>query len=146
MEEQILFCGWSGPYGFLSNFSFNPFYVGGRKYYTSEAYYQCQKFPDNPEHQEKIRITRSSAEARKLGKTRLIPKREDWYDVKEDAMREALRYKFSFDLRLMSKLRATRGKELVENSPWDDYWGSGRDGKGKNVLGKLLMELRDSLL
>ena len=34
--------------------------------------------------------------------------------------------------------------DVLEDSPCDAVWGVGRDGKGGNLLGKLLMELRDS--
>jgi diaminohydroxyphosphoribosylaminopyrimidine deaminase/5-amino-6-(5-phosphoribosylamino)uracil reductase len=33
----------------------------------------------------------------------------------------------------------------VSDSPHDAVWGVGRDGRGGNLLGKLLMELRDDL-
>lgn len=36
-------------------------------------------------------------------------------------------------------------REIVEDSPIDSYWGCGADGLGKNMLGKLLMKLREEL-
>lgn len=33
----------------------------------------------------------------------------------------------------------------MENAPRDSYWGCGADGSGKNVLGKILMEVRATL-
>jgi predicted NAD-dependent protein-ADP-ribosyltransferase YbiA (DUF1768 family) len=39
----------------------------------------------------------------------------------------------------------TGTEELIEDSPVDYYWGCGADGSGKNMLGKLLMELREEL-
>ena len=44
-----------------------------------------------------------------------------------------------------AKLFATKDAVLIEASPFDDFWGVGREGAGKNVLGKLLMEIRDTL-
>ena len=35
---------------------------------------------------------------------------------------------------------------LVENAPNDYYWGCGKDGSGKNMLGQLLMKLRAEIL
>ncbi len=43
-------------------------------------------------------------------------------------------------------LLSTGNAEIVENSPIDFYWGCGADGSGKNMLGKILMEVRDILL
>ena len=40
---------------------------------------------------------------------------------------------------------ATGDEELVEDSPNDYYWGRGRSGTGKNMLGRILMEVRDEL-
>jgi len=34
---------------------------------------------------------------------------------------------------------------LVENTANDHYWGDGGDGSGKNMLGKILMQVRDEL-
>ena len=42
-------------------------------------------------------------------------------------------------------LLATGDKELVENAPGDYYWGCGADGSGRNMLGRILMELRAEL-
>ncbi len=40
---------------------------------------------------------------------------------------------------------AAGGLELVESSPHDFFWGRGYDGSGTNMLGKLLMQVRDEL-
>ena len=40
---------------------------------------------------------------------------------------------------------ATGGLELVESSPHDFFWGRGYDGSGANMLGKLLMQVREEL-
>jgi predicted NAD-dependent protein-ADP-ribosyltransferase YbiA (DUF1768 family) len=37
------------------------------------------------------------------------------------------------------------GNAIVENSPFDDYWGCGKDGSGQNKLGQILMEVRELL-
>jgi hypothetical protein len=34
---------------------------------------------------------------------------------------------------------------LIETSSIDAFWGIGKKGIGKNMLGKLLMEVRDEL-
>jgi diaminohydroxyphosphoribosylaminopyrimidine deaminase/5-amino-6-(5-phosphoribosylamino)uracil reductase len=39
----------------------------------------------------------------------------------------------------------TKGKDVLEDSPHDAIWGVGRDGGGGNLLGKMLVELRDEL-
>ncbi|WP_081589256.1 MULTISPECIES: NADAR family protein [Fischerella] len=42
-------------------------------------------------------------------------------------------------------LLSTGDEEIVENSPIDYYWGCGADGSGKNMLGIILMEVREIL-
>ncbi len=39
----------------------------------------------------------------------------------------------------------TGDKILIEHTENDSYWGDGRNGQGKNRLGKLLMKLRTEL-
>ena len=60
-------------------------------------------------------------------------------------MYEALYAKFTQhpDLRLM--LLNTKEKELCEHCSNDFYWADGRDGSGKNILGKLLMKVRNKI-
>ena len=81
----------------------------------------------------------------KMGRDRKRPLRRDWEVVKDDIMREALRAKFTQheDLRII--LLETDDAELVEHTKNDSYWADGGDGSGLNMLGKLLMELRDEL-
>jgi len=39
----------------------------------------------------------------------------------------------------------TADAALIETSNMDAFWGTGKKGIGKNMLGKLLMEVRDEL-
>lgn len=45
----------------------------------------------------------------------------------------------------MEKLLETDDKKLVENALGDYYWGCGKTHKGKNMLGVILMKVRDEL-
>jgi len=68
------------------------------------------------------------------------------YSVKDNAMRCALRCKFAQNGTLKNLLLSTKGRVLVEHTVNDNYWGDNGDGTGLNMLGKLLMELRDYYL
>ena len=59
--------------------------------------------------------------------------------------RKALRAKFEQHAELRALLLATAPAKLVEHTENDAYWGDGGNGKGKNRLGYLLMELREQL-
>lgn len=71
--------------------------------------------------------------------------RADWDQVKDDIMYKALHAKFTQNAHLLEVLLGTGDKEIIEASPRDAYWGWGKDQKGVNMLGKLLMKLRDEL-
>jgi len=60
-------------------------------------------------------------------------------------MKDALNAKFTQHDALKRLLLGTGNRQLVEHTSNDDYWGDGGDGSGQNLLGKLLMELRDQL-
>lgn len=84
-------------------------------------------------------------QAARMGRDRTRRLRPDWEIVKLQVMREALRAKFTQHLDLRAALLATGDALLVEHTANDRFWGDGGDGKGKNWLGKLLMELREAL-
>jgi predicted NAD-dependent protein-ADP-ribosyltransferase YbiA (DUF1768 family) len=46
---------------------------------------------------------------------------------------------------LSSLLLATGDAELVEDSPFEPFWGIGPDGRGLNWAGRVLMEVRELL-
>jgi ribA/ribD-fused uncharacterized protein len=60
-------------------------------------------------------------------------------------MREAVRAKFTQHPELLALLLATGDAHLVEHTANDSYWGDGGDGSGNNMLGRILMQLRDGL-
>jgi len=74
-----------------------------------------------------------------------IRKRPRWYDVKADVMRSILKHKFRQSPKCRAVLLSTGEKCLMENNRTDAFWGIGEDGKGKNTLGKILMEIREQI-
>ena len=91
-----------------------------------------------------IRACASPMVAAGKGRSRSRPLRPDWESVKDDVMRDAVRRKFQLSP-LRAVLLSTGDAELVERTPRDKYWGDGGDGTGKNMLGKILMEVRAEL-
>ncbi|MDE1820964.1 MAG: NADAR family protein [Euryarchaeota archaeon] len=67
-----------------------------------------------------------------------------WSEKKVDWMNQVLRAKFS-DARLKAKLLDTGDAPLVEASKTDAFWGIGKKGDGKNMLGAMLKDLRAEL-
>jgi ribA/ribD-fused uncharacterized protein len=140
----IRFYSTSQAYGEFSNFAHFPFVLDCRTWPTSEHYFQAQKFQDRA-YQERIRLVDSPMIAARLGRSRSVPIRPDWEAVKDEVMRAALRAKFGAHAELASLLIGTGDEDLVEATTKDHYWGCGTSGTGRNMLGVLLMELRDML-
>jgi ribA/ribD-fused uncharacterized protein len=128
----------------FSNFSEHGFTLKNKYWPTVEHYFQAQKFPGHAQ-EERIRTAKSPGKAKQLGRTRSVPLRADWETVKDDIMREAVLAKFRAYDDLKKRLIDTGDDKLVENAPDDYYWGCGKDGNGKNMLGKILMETREIL-
>jgi ribA/ribD-fused uncharacterized protein len=128
-------------YGYFSNFSAHPVRLKGKLWPTTEHYFQAQKF-EGTHHEEEIRKAPSPKLAAEMGRDRSRPLRSDWESVKDDIMREAVREKFMQHPDLCELLLATGDEELVEKTTVDKYWGCGSDGTGKNMLGKILVEVR----
>ena len=80
-----------------------------------------------------------------MGRERSRPLRSDWQLVKDDIMRQAVLRKFATHADILMVLVSTGDELLVEKSPTDYYWGCGADGSGKNILGVILMEVREIL-
>jgi ribA/ribD-fused uncharacterized protein len=133
-------------YEFLSNFYPSPFTVDGIYYPTVEHYFQAMKTL-NVEKRKEIAAASTPGRAKRLGRT--VELRPDWEEVKIDVMRNGLAYKFAHHPDLRQKLITTKGKTLIEGNFWhDNTWGdcyceNCKDTKGKNLLGRSLMALRD---
>lgn len=146
MEESqtIKFYRVGDPFGEFSNFAAFPIFLDGEQWLTSEHYFQAQKFED-PAYRNLIRLAESPGKAAQMGRDRSKPLRKDWEAVKDDVMRTAVREKFSSHEKLKQLLLSTGDAWLIEHTTNDSYWGDGGDGTGKNMLGRILMEIRDEL-
>lgn len=140
----IYFYTVADEYGAFSNFSRHGFEIDGKYWKTSEHYFQAMKF-ESTKYEDKVREARNPKEAATLGRRRDFPLRKDWEAIKDDVMRLAVTKKFEKHEDLAKLLLSTGDKDIVENAPSDYYWGCGQDGSGKNMLGKILMEVRDKL-
>ncbi len=80
-----------------------------------------------------------------MGRSRSRPLRPDWEQVKDDIMRQAVLWKFETHADIREVLLSTGDAIIVENAPRDYYWGCGAKGTGKNMLGVILMEVREKL-
>jgi len=144
MTEPICFYRTDEPYGCFSNFASFPILIDGKIWPTSEHYFQGQKFPGTA-HEEAIRAEVSPMVAARMGRDRKRPLRPDWEEVKDHLMLEAVRAKFAQHPDLQAQLLATQDALIIEHTANDSYWGDGGDGSGRNMLGIILMRVREEL-
>ena len=138
LYDQHAIIHFKDEYFFLSNFYNCDIVYEGISYKSTEVAFQAQKCTDKKKKLEFS--TMSPGQAKKLGKE--VKLREDWEDVKVDIMRRVVKAKFDQHIELQEQLVATGNRCLIEVNVWHDkFWGvSG--GKGKNMLGRILMDLR----
>ena len=71
--------------------------------------------------------------------------RADWEDIKVNVMRDVVKAKFEQNGDLKDALLATNDAYLEEGNTWGDRtWGT-VNGSGANLLGQILMNVREKL-
>ena len=140
----IEFYSTKDKFGEFSNFSPHPIELDGTTWPTSEHFFQAQKFADGA-HQEAIRNAKGAMVAARMGRDRSNKIKDDWEQIKIEVMTRAVRAKFTQHADLRAMLLGTGDATLVEHTRNDAYWGDGGDGSGKNMLGQILMRIRDEL-
>lgn len=134
-----------GDYAILSNFAPAVVKFDGLYFPTVENAFQAAKSLTSLGRQEFVKLTPS--EAKKLG--RRIRLRLDWNDVKDAVMFSLLMQKFRYGTRAYATLMSTGDGHICEGNTWhDNYWGDCSCPRcaaveGKNMMGKLLTEIRD---
>lgn len=152
-EDVVVFYKTKESFGGLSNMASGyPLQINGVRILTSEALYQACRFPHMPEVQREIIGQNSPMTAKMISKPWRKESRPDWHEVRYKVMRWCLRVKLAQNYEEFGNLLlATHDRSIVEQSRKDDYWGAkltdetGDTLIGQNVLGRLLMELREKL-
>lgn len=144
MSDAIRFYRAVGPHGFLSNLYPCEVVVDGETFKSAEHAYQWYKTNKN-EIAKWIREAPFPRCAAIAGHG-LFPYDvvKGWNGSKVQVMRQVLEAKFK-DPELRKMLLATGDAELVEGSKSDAFWGVGKNGRGRNTLGRLLMEVRGQI-
>jgi ribA/ribD-fused uncharacterized protein len=132
--------------------------VDGITFPTVEHYFQWSKakmFGD-AEIQTKILKTASPKTVKSYGKKVKGFDEESWSAKKDEVMRTAVKAKLMQHPDILRKLRDTGVRPIAEADPRGKYWGIGTSADtskakdvsrwpGKNVMGKILMNLRTEL-
>ena len=139
-----------GEWGIFSNFGHTPLVVEGVIFDTSERLFQLMKFKD----EEPVKTIYY-----KKGNPKMTTKhwekthrRDDWGKMIIDAMKFCLTQKYEQSEEFRNELERSKDKFIVEDQTGftkknPDAWGvkqQGDDYIGPNLLGRLLMELREN--
>lgn len=123
-----------------------------KSFATAEHYFQHHKIKSvDPAYAETVRGAKSPGLARRLadrgGSVVLTSEQAEAWEARRVAVMErALALKFARGTRFAALLLATGDRPIVEKALWDGFWGAGRDRRGRNVLGRLLVQRREALL
>ena len=128
----------------LASWSKHGFELDGSAWPSVEHYYQGMKFAPG-DYRESIRQADHPQKAQDLAAANKKQVRNDWRQVREVMMTRAIYTKCRTHESVANTLLATGDQKLVENSQYDYFWGCGRDGRGHNIFGKVLMAVRDKL-
>ena len=138
----------SDKYAFMSNFSYSPMKFADITVPTAEHAFQMMKTTDR-NMREFVAMAPTASQAKSRG--RGVKIRGDWEQIKFDVMYRIQREKYRQNPHLRTALLATGDAELEEGNWWhDNTWGNCkcercRDVEGYNMLGNILMKVREKL-
>lgn len=148
MTEIAFYRADEAPYGAFSNLFRREIQFEGEAFATAEHAYQAGKARKPAVRQWLLAAPSPALLAMAAHGLYWWDVRSDWSKIKFDRMRAVLRAKFTQHEDLRELLVSTGQARLVESATVDNavnrLWGE-VNGKGKNMLGALLMELRTEL-
>ena len=132
----------------FSNYSFhevtvykhhNPFLPDGI-FPTSEALFQASKKADDTSYVQRQIQSKSPNVSKNIAQRIVVSK--EWDENKEKIMKDIILLKFDQHEQLRGTLIRTGLRKIIFNSRHDDFFGTGQDHSGGNILGKILQYLR----
>lgn len=151
-DKTAVFCKVDQEWGILGNFATTPMTVDGVAFDCTEKLFQIMKFSD--EESRKIIYAQKGQpikmKARHQEKGGAV--REDWGRIFLDAMKFCLIQKYTQSSVFRQELERTKGLYIVEKqsnpkrpaNTWNAKLSDdGLTWTGPNIMGRLLMELRD---
>lgn len=136
------------PYGAFSNLYRSPVIFEDREFPTAEHAYQAGKARKIEVREWILSAPSPSLVAMAAHGLYVWDVVENWSKIKFDRMRAVLYAKFTQNIELKELLISTGNVRIIETATVDNsvnrIWGE-VNGKGKNMLGVLLMELREKL-
>lgn len=148
-DSTILFSIRSKEYKYLSNDYILPMYINSLEYYHVTGFILSQKFLGYDDKlSDRIRKLSSPIMCRKvsLEGTLTSDVESKWNNNRIIIeIKIGIMIKFLSNTEYAKKLIRTGSKQLINTDGNDEYWGCGKDMKGKNMLGIILMDVRDKI-
>ena len=140
--QKINFC--ETEYMVLSNFSAHEVEFRGVSFKTAEHCYHSCRYTDK-EIQKDIENAKSAREAWNISQ-KYKSYQKEWFEEEKLALMEAiLREKYKQHPDVREVLEKSGQKILLKEHEFDSFWWTGKDGKGKNMLWKIWMRIRQEM-
>jgi ribA/ribD-fused uncharacterized protein len=121
------------------------FLLEGTLWPTVEHYLQAMQYESTFE-QERVRLLETPALAHKERKGRWFKRRrQNWKTVAPVYLTRAIYTRCKTHKAATHRLLNTDESMLIENDQYDYFWGCGRDRRGENQYGHVLMNVRQKL-
>lgn len=152
-EQTVGFTKAAAEWGIFSNFAKTPMVVNGIEFACVEQLFHYIRLNNEQERAAYLKLTPNMGLKMKAKafKKRGV-ERSDWREIAVDVMRFCLNHKYATSEVFRKELERSKGKYIVEDESnrrkKPDSWGAVLDTTtgeyyGKNIMGRLLMELRE---
>ncbi|KHJ84345.1 hypothetical protein OESDEN_15943 [Oesophagostomum dentatum] len=159
ISDETIIPFFSDKYVFSNHYPCRRLIIHGKRFTSTEQYYMWSKakFCKDYSAANAILYLNDPKMIKQVGSQLENFDETRWRHFAWRVMMKAVMAKFKLDRRMRYQLFRTAGSVLVEASPHDIYWGIGlsiddpnvadpTQWKGLNVMGEVLMQIRDVLL
>ena len=144
VDPEAVLVSMEDPGDVLSAFSKHGFRLDGAEWPSVAHYVEGMKF-DDAAIRERIRSADHPKAAQRIARRHRRGIRGDWDDVREVYMTRGVYTKCRAHPAAATALLDTAERKIIETSQYDYYWGCGRDTRGLNTYGRVLMNVRARL-
>ena len=151
-DKTVAFCKVADEWGVLGNFAATPLVVDGVPFDCTEKLFQVMKFSDMESRKIVYSVKGQTIKMKAKHQEKVGVIREDWGRIFIDAMKFCLVQKYQQSETFRKELERSKGLFIVEQQvnprrPAGAYSAKLSDDSktwaGPNIMGRLLMELRD---
>ena len=152
-EQTIGFTSTAAEWGILSNFAKIPMMINGIEFACVEQLFHYIRLNNEAERAEYLKLTPNiGLKMKAKAFARRGVERSNWREIAVDVMRFCLNHKYQASVEFRKALAASGDRFIVEDESnrkkKPDSWGAVLDTAtneyyGKNIMGRLLMELRE---